>query len=316
MYKTLFGPVASRRLGRSLGVDLVPYKICSYNCIYCQLGETTDLTIKRKIYHPTRLVYNEVMEFLKTPGASKETDVISLAGSGEPTLAGNCGEVIRWIKDITPIPVAVLTNGSILWMEEVREDLISADIVLPSIDAVTDEVFQKINSPSPALSLKKILEGIEKFSRIFNGRFFPEVMVVEGFNDHDGEIKKIIEYLGKLNPDRVHLNVVERPGSDKSIKSPPADRMEEIASMFPTEIPVDIVGKSPHIFVYGDRENIEEKILAHLARRPAVPGDLSAGLGVSPEVITNTLRKLIKQDKIIETPDRTDNYYYLKRSSS
>ncbi|MCD4785775.1 MAG: radical SAM protein [Candidatus Eremiobacteraeota bacterium] len=316
MYKTLFGPVASRRLGRSLGVDLVPYKVCSYNCIYCQLGETTDLTIDRKTYQPTRLIYNEIMDFLKTSDSSRETDIISLAGSGEPTLAKNCGQVIRWIRDITPIPMAVLTNGSMLWREEVREDLISADIVLPSIDAVTDEVFQRINRPAPALSIEKILDGIEKFSKIFNGRLFPEVMVIEGFNDHDGEIKKIIQYLRKLNPDRVHLNVVERPGTDKDVKSPRADRMKEIASMFPMEIPVDIVGKSPHIFTPGDRKNIEEKILSHLARRPAVPGDLAAGLGVSPEVITNALGELVKQDKIIETPDRTDNYYYLKRRLS
>jgi len=314
MYKSLFGPVASRRLGRSLGIDLIPYKVCSYNCIYCQLGETTDLTTERKVYQPTRLIYDEMMDYLKTPWASKDTDVISLAGSGEPTLAKNCGEVIRWIKDITPIPVAVLTNGSLLWMEEVREDLITADIVLPSIDAVTDEVFQKLNQPAPALSLEKILEGIERFSRIYNGRLFPEVMIVEGFNDHDGEIKRIIQYLGKLKPDLVHLNVVERPGSNIKVKSPPADRLEEIAAMFPVEIPVDIVGKSPHIFAFRDRENIEEKILAHLARRPAVPGDLAAGLGVSPGVITNTLKELIRKDKVIETPDRTDNYYYLKRS--
>lgn len=315
MHEILFGPVNSRRLGRSLGVDLVPFKYCTYDCIYCQLGPTDHLSSKRRIFFPTRRVHEEAVRFFQQPGASESLDVVSLAGSGEPTLAANLGEVIRWIKDITPIPAAVLTNGSLMWMDEVQQDLLGADIVLPSIDAVTEKVFRKINHPHRDLSLEKILDGIHRFSRVFTGRLFPEVMIIEGINDFPEEIDRIVEFLEKLKPDRVHLNVADRVPNREKIKSPNPEKMEEIKSRFPAAMAVDVVGKAPDIFSYRDWENVEEKIISHLMRRPAVPGDLASGLGIPLDRIIDALKNLERQELIIEIPDRTDNYYYINRNT-
>ena len=306
----LFGPVNSRRLGRSLGVDITPYKTCSYDCIYCELGKTTHLITDRRIFYPTREIHKQVEEFIKN-SQSPDIDVITFAGCGEPALAQNLGEVIRWIKDITPIPVCVLTNSSLMWMEEVRDELCSADIVIPSIDSVMEKGFQKIDRPHKDLSLKAILDGVYKFSRVFNGRLFPEIMIVDGINDTKEEIDGIIEYMKRIKPDRIQLNVVDRYSTEEGTQSPSLDRMKEIQSRFPRDIPVDIVGHSPHIFALENRDFIEEKILSYLARRPAVPGDLASALGTNIDRIFPALNSLEEQGKIIEIPDRTDNYYYL-----
>ncbi len=306
----IFGPVKSRRLGISLGVDIIPYKTCSYDCIYCELGATTNLCITRQIFYPTNEIHRQVESFIRNP-FSPGIDVITFAGDGEPTLAKNLGEVIRRIKDITPIPVAVLTNSSLLWMEEVRDELMYADFVLPSIDAVSEEAFMKIDRPAGELSIEKILDGVYRFSRIYKGRLIPEIMLIEGINDSDTEIKTIVTYLEKLNPDRVQLNIVDRYTTEKEIHSPSPDRLNEIKNLFPPGIPVDIAGQDPDIFSLVNRESVEEKILAYLSRRPAVPGDLAAALGISAEVLFPALSNLEDQGKIVEIPDRTDNYYYL-----
>ncbi len=308
----IFGPVNSRRLGRSLGVDLIPLKYCTYDCIYCQLGRTTNRTLKREVFVHTKKVHYEIREFLSEPCKARSLDVISLAGSGEPTLASNCGEVIRWIKDFTPIPLAVLTNSSLMWMEEVQEDLLNADMILPSIDAVSEDVFQKINRPHPNLSLEKILEGIVQFAKIYKGKIFPEIMIIQGINDTEEEIKRIISFLDKIHPDRVHLNVAERPGGKGSI-SPPMEWYENIKRLFPSTMKVDIVGKDPPVIspMEVEVENLEEKIIAYLLRRPAVPGDLASGIGVRIDRIYPALEKLEKEGRIVEVPDRTDNYYYV-----
>ena len=306
----LFGPVKSRRLGASLGVDIIPYKTCSYDCIYCELGATTNLTVARQVFYPTDEIHRQVETFIRNPSSPK-IDVITFAGDGEPTLAKNLGEVIRRIKDITPIPVAVLTNSSLLWMEEVSDELMGADFALPSVDAVSEEAFVKIDRPIEGLSPEKILDGIHRFSRIYKGRLIPEVMLITGINDSDFEIKKIVKYLEKLNPDRVQLNVVDRCTTEEGTQSPSPDRLNEIKKLFPPGIPVDITGTDPDIFSSVNRESIEEKILAYLSRRPAVPGDLAAALGVSAEVLFPALSNLEDQCKILEIPDRTDNYYYL-----
>jgi len=316
MSKYLFGPVKSRRLGWSLGVCVIPHKACTYNCIYCQQGETLNPIITRKEYFPSKEIHNQVANFLRDSSRAAEINVITLADPGEPTLASNMGEVIRWIKDMTPIPVAVITNSSLMWMDEVRDELLHADIVLPSVDAISEDVFQRINCPHPSLSNEKILDGIYRFSRLFAGKLFPEVMILEGINDCDREIKLIIEFIKKIRPDRVHLNVAERHVNFDYVRSPSLSRLEDIQSRFPAEIPVDIVGKAPHVFSFGKWNNVEEKILSHLSRRPAVPGDLVSALGIPLELLMPALRKLEKKGGIIEIPDRTDNYFYLNREKN
>jgi wyosine [tRNA(Phe)-imidazoG37] synthetase (radical SAM superfamily) len=181
--------VPSRRLGRSLGIDLVPHKICTYNCIYCQIGKTTKKTLLRKEYVPEKEVLEEVKTFLLK--GSSSIDYLSLSGSGEPTLHSKIRSIIKCIKEITTIPVAVITNGSLLCEREVREDLLQADVVLPSLDAVSPEIFMKINRSHKKLSIERVIEGMIEFRKIYKGQIWLEILFCKGVNDTSEELQKM-----------------------------------------------------------------------------------------------------------------------------
>ena len=187
-YRHLYGPVPSRRLGRSLGIDLVPHKICTYDCIYCQIGKTTKWTLVRREYVPVKEVLKEVKAFL-----SEEVpfDHFSLAGSGEPTLHSKIRSIIKGIKEMSSVPVAVITNGSLLYMKTVREDLLQADIVLPSLDAVSPETFEKINRPHEKLNVEKVIEGMVEFRKVYKGQIWLEILFCKGVNDIQSELLKM-----------------------------------------------------------------------------------------------------------------------------
>src|SRR4030043_1698001 len=174
----LYGPVPSRRLGRSLGIDLIPHKICTYDCIYCQIGKTTKKTLLRKEYVPEKEVLEEVKTFLLK--GSSSIDYLSLSGSGEPTLHSKIRSIIKTIKEITTIPVAVLTNGFLLSRQKVRQDLLKADVVLPSLDAVSQDVFERINRPQQDSSIKRIIEGMVEFRKIYKGQIWIEILFCKG----------------------------------------------------------------------------------------------------------------------------------------
>ena len=176
----LYGPVPSRRLGYSLGVDLLPFKTCSLSCIYCQLGNSPKKTIRRINPYSEKKILEEIKEFLKT-GA--RVDFITFSGSGEPTLNKSIGWLIREIKKFTNIPVAVLTNSTLLSRAEVRKELAAVDVVVPSLDAATQRIFKKINRPHPSLRIEKIIEGLVKFRKEFKGQIWLEIMLVKGVND-------------------------------------------------------------------------------------------------------------------------------------
>src|SRR4030042_7030693 len=197
----IFGPVPSRRLGRSLGIDLIPSKTCTYDCLYCQVGRTTEKTITRKSW----VNIDEVIAELKTKLLAKP-DYITLSGSGEPTLFDGCGRLIEKIKQITNIPVAVITNGSLLFMPEVRKELLAADVVMPSLDAGDEETFKKINRPCSRITFDKMLQGLIDFRKEFKGKYWLEVFLVAGLNDSDEQIDKIAACIEKIQPDKVQLN--------------------------------------------------------------------------------------------------------------
>jgi len=183
----IFGPVPSRRLGFSLGVDTIPFKTCSLDCIYCQLGRTTNKTIERKEYIAGEDILREIEEILKQ---KKKIDYITFSGSGEPTLNSRMEEMITQIKRLTSIPIAILTNGTLLYQPRMREELMEADLVIPSLDAVSEKVFEKVNRPCHSLKINEVIEGIETFSQEFRGKIWLEIMLVKGVNDFPGEIKK------------------------------------------------------------------------------------------------------------------------------
>ena len=211
--KYIFGPVPSRRLGRSLGVDLVPYKTCTFDCIYCDLGRTTRKTVSRQSYVSPEEIQGELELTLSV--LEKKPDYITLSGSGEPTLNTNIGEIIRRIKEITSTPVAVLTNGSLLSSNEVRRDLSEADVVLPSLDAITPALFEYINRPHPSLKIEEIISGLIQFRKQYRGQIWLEVVFCRGVNDDKEEIEKLKGVIERIQPDRIQLNTPVRPPAEE-----------------------------------------------------------------------------------------------------
>ena len=307
-YLHLYGPVPSRRLGRSLGIDLVPYKICTYDCIYCQIGKTTEKTLARKEYVSVKEVLEEVKSFLKREASS--IDYLSLTGSGEPTLHSQIRSVIEGIKAITSIPVAVLTNGSLLYEGKVRQDLLRADIVLPSLDAVSPEVFMRINRPRPGLSIEKVIEGLVEFRKVYNGQIWLEILFCKDVNDGKEELLRMKKALDRMQSDRIHLNTVVRPPSEKWAVPLNQKEMEEIKVFFGEK--AEIISEfDRHPPVLSERD-IQEEILKILKRRPLSLSDLSQGMGINRDQLEAYLNPLIQEGKIQSRSFGDSIYYEIK----
>ena len=229
-FRHLYGPVPSRRLGRSLGIDLVPHKVCTYDCIYCQIGRTTDETLLRKEYVPVEEILEEVRVFLEEE--HPPVDHLSLGGSGEPTLHSKIRSIIEGIQEITVLPVAVITNGSLFYEREVREDLLRADVVLPSLDAVSPEVFGRINRPGPGFSIERVIEGLVEFRKIYQGQIWLEILFCKGVNDSEDELSRMKGAVRRIRPDLIHLNTVVRPPSEKWVAPLTQEEMEKIRGFF------------------------------------------------------------------------------------
>jgi wyosine [tRNA(Phe)-imidazoG37] synthetase (radical SAM superfamily) len=222
-----YGPVPSRRLGFSLGIDIIPLKTCSLNCIYCQLGPVVQKTIQRKEYFLPSEILSQVKKKLssgpseilsqvkKKLSSGQRIDYITFSGSGEPTLNKTLGKLIREIKKTTSIPVAVLTNSTLLSQKSVRSALMDADLVVPSLDAATQEIFVKVNRPHPSLNVEEIMQGLRKFSQEFKGSIWLEIMLVKGVNDSLNHIRKLKEAIDKIKPEKVQINTVIRPPAEK-----------------------------------------------------------------------------------------------------
>lgn len=228
--KYIFGPVASRRLKRSLGIDLIPYKTCSFDCVYCELGRTTNKTIERKEYIPPEKIIINLKEYLKR--ATIPPDYITLGGSGEPTLHSRIGVIISEIKKITPIPVAVLTNSSLLYQDAVKKDMRGADVILPSLDTVTKSLFEYLNRPHPSLQIKEIIKDLKDFRKAFTGKIWLEIMFCLGVNDSKEEINALNEAIQGINPDKIQLNSVDRPPAEDFVFSAPIEKLTEIQKEF------------------------------------------------------------------------------------
>jgi len=293
-FKYLYGPVPSRRLGRSLGIDLVPHKVCTYDCIYCQIGNTTDKTLTRKEYVPIKAVLKEVKRFLEDETSS--IDHLSLSGSGEPTLHSKIRLLIEGIKAMTSIPIAVLTNGSLLYEEGIRQDLLRAEIVLPSLDAVSPEVFTKINRPRSGLSIEKVIEGMVEFRKVYKDQIWLEILFCKGVNDSKEELLKTKKVVDRIQPDRIHLNTVVRPPSEKWAVSLNQKEMEEIRAFFGVKASI-ISEFDPHPSSVL-KKDIKEEILKILRRRPLSLADLSKGMGIPQNELDQYIEPLTQEGKI------------------
>jgi wyosine [tRNA(Phe)-imidazoG37] synthetase (radical SAM superfamily) len=293
-FNHLYGPVPSRRLGRSLGIDLVPHKICTYNCIYCQIGKTTKKTLLRKEYVPVKEVLEEVELFVKEEFSP--IDHFSLSGSGEPTLHSKIRSVIEEIKTLSSIPVAVITNGSLLYEREVREDLLGADVVLPSLDAVSSEVFMRINRPHPEISAEKIIEGMVEFRKVYKGQIWLEVLFCKEVNDTPGELRRMKEVVERVQPDLIHLNTVVRPPSEDWVKPLSQKEMEGIQAFFGEK--ATIISEFDRHLLPATESNLAEETLRILRRRPLSLTDLSKGMGIPEKELEKYIEPLVKERKI------------------
>ncbi len=274
--KYLYGPVPSRRLGRSLGVDIVPAKVCTLDCVYCQIGRTAEKTIERKNYTDIEAVLAELKERL---AGGLKADFITISGSGEPTLHSRLGELIDGIKKITNIPVAVITNGTLLYRPDVRADCAKADVVLPSLDAGDQRAFQRINRPHTDISIEKLISGLCAFRNEYAGQIWLEVFFVEGLNTDSEQIAKIKSAIGRICPDKVQLNTAVRPTAEPNIKSVNAEKLKSIAGLLGEKCEVVADFMPRHHDVYF--ESKAEDVLSMLKRRPCTLEDVSRGLDIN-----------------------------------
>jgi wyosine [tRNA(Phe)-imidazoG37] synthetase (radical SAM superfamily) len=319
--RMVFGPVPSRRLGFSLGVDLVPFKTCPLDCIYCQLGRTTDRTVKRRQYIPSGEILRQVRAALKHGGKARRqrsrsrsgrVDWITLSGSGEPTLHSEVGEIIRGIKKMTDVPVAVLTSGTLLYNASVRKALYDADLVVPDLDAGSAKTFKKINRPHPSLDFAKMVSGIKEFVDHFPGRVWLELVLVKGINDTPKELIRIGTLAGWIGPERVQLNTVVRPPASTGAQPLSASEMRQARSALAkilNGIPIDIVSPARGTQTRLPGSEIEEKIISWLKRRPATIKDLAAGTGAPGSDIVKRIEHLVEAGKVREERFRGSTYY-------
>lgn len=304
----MYGPVPSRRLGRSLGIDLVPFKTCSYDCIYCQLGRTTKKTTELKEYVPVEGVLDELASRLPL---EPTPDFIGLAGSGEPTLHARVGDLIAGIKKLTSIPVAVLTNGSLLWMPEVRAGLEQADLVLPSLDAGDQQCFERVNRPHPDISFDRMTDGLVAFAERYPGAIWLEVFLLSGITDLPDNVRKIAAISQSIRPARVQLNTVSRPPAEDYALAAPAERLEQLGRLFPGLIEIITETRQIESRDSTTSRNAGNDILALLSRRPCTVEGITTGLNLHAVEVVKHLDQLCSSGAV--RPERRGNAVFYER---
>jgi len=296
MYKHLFGPVPSRRLGMSLGVDLVPHKVCTLNCVYCECGATTNLTTKRKEYVSYSEIINELKDYFSK---NEKPDYITFSGAGEPTLNIKIGDVIDFLKTNYPnIPIAVLSNGSLLNDLNVRKELLKADLVLPSLDAANNKTFKKIDRPSEDLDINNYINGLTQFSSEFKGEIWLEIMILPKFNDDLENLNLLKEAILKINPEKVQLNTLDRPGTIENIRAASRLELQNIIDLWELDNVEIIAASAKRKEKKSFRKDIENAILETISRRPCTLEDLENILGLHVNEINKYLDVLEGDNKI------------------
>jgi wyosine [tRNA(Phe)-imidazoG37] synthetase (radical SAM superfamily) len=291
-------------LGRSLGVDLVPYKTCTYDCIYCQLGRTTVKTMDRREYVPTNEVLSELDQRLAEGAAP---DYVTLSGSGEPTLHSKLGEIAAAVKRMTSIPLAVLTNGSLLWDPAVREDLAQADLVVPSLDAGDSTLFQTVNRPHPTLLFERMLDGLRMFRKEFKQQIWLEILLLEGLTGSQAEAEKIARLAEETSPDKIELNTVTRPPAEDFALPVPLQQLQRLKNLFGAH--AEVIGDANIPEPMARNAVMTEEILNLLDRRPCTINDLAQGLGTTPSEILKAMDPLLDRNCVAAINTGGRQYY-------
>jgi len=312
MYKYLFGPVPSRRLGMSLGVDLVPRKVCSLDCVYCEVGKTTKLTIQRREYLNYDKITQEISDYFLT---NPDPDYITFSGSGEPTLNSRIGDVLKFIKQIRPnIPVAVLTNGTLMNDKNVRQELLDADVILPSLDAASQSGFIKINKPAPEINILDYIQGLVDLRQEFKGEIWLEVFILPDYNDNKEELLALKEAILQIKPDKVQLNTLDRPGNLENLRAATHQQLQDIVELWQLDN-IDIIASSlERQKVQSYRKDLENVILETVARRPCTSLDIIKITGLHINEINKYLDVLETKDKITNFRLNDRLFYQIKSS--
>ena len=289
----VYGPVPSRRLGFSLGIDILPSKTCTLDCIYCQLGPTSDKTLRRRKYYSLEEILAQIK---KKISSGQRIDYITFSGSGEPTLNTILGKLIREIKKVTSLPVAVLTNSTLLPRKDTRAALLEADLLAPSLDAATQDIFEKINKPCSPLKIKEVIDSLISFRREFKGLLWLEIMLVKGVNDFPAHINRLKEAVSKINPDKVQLNTVVRPPANKFARPLSPEELEKIKKVFGKNC--EIIAEFNKKTQKSLEENLEGAILDMVQRRPVTLSDISTSLGRHKNEILDCLNLLLEEGKV------------------
>jgi wyosine [tRNA(Phe)-imidazoG37] synthetase (radical SAM superfamily) len=293
--KYVFGPVPSRRLGQSLGIDPVPLKTCNWNCVYCQLGRTRPVTNERKNYFPPEDIINQVHEALEShkPG---EIDWITFVGSGETTLHASLGYLIRQVKLLTLLPVAVITNGSLLYLPDVRQELAAADAVLPILDAGNVKLYRKINRPYPKITFNRLMDGLISFREEYQGKLWVEVMLVKDLNDTEQALKEIAAKLEGIQPDEVHILQPTRPPSEPWVKPPDEEGLFRASAILGNV--ARVISPATGSFDLGDNGSLVDAIIGIITRHPMKETELVETLvQLSQNNVIEILKELEKSGK-------------------
>lgn len=288
-----YGPVLSRRLGFSLGIDILPPKTCNLNCIYCQLGPTPKKVEVRRPYFRTEDIIKAIR---KTLQHLPKVDYLTFSGSGEPTLNAHLGELIKKIKRMIPKPVAVLTNSLLLTQREVRQEISLADLVVPSLDAADQSIFCQVNRPSPSANINLVIEGLITFREEYYGQIWLEIMLVKGVNNQPEHLLKLKEVATKISPNKIQLNTVVRPPAESWVEPLEMEKLTEAVKILGP--PAEIVTETMKRVNLGMNENLETAILSILKRRPASLEELAAILNKKSTAINEVLQNLLVQERI------------------
>lgn len=302
--RLVYGPVRSRRLGLSLGIDIVPFKVCDFDCIYCQIGHTTKLTIERKPYVSAEEILKQVKSVV---AEGVQIDFLTFSGSGEPTLNSQLGKIIEGLKAFTRLPIAVITNGSLLFRPDVRQDLHNVDVVLPTLCTARDESLRKINRMHESLKIETIIAGQVDFRKEFKGKIWLEIMLIEGFNDRPEELAALKAAVARIRPDKVHLNTVVRPPSESFARPLTGEELQKICAFFGEGCePIAEFDRGQPQKEYQDQDR---SILSLITRRPATREDIAGGLGLEPGQVAESLDRLVGEGKIFSVEHDGRTYY-------
>jgi len=305
-YEHLYGPVPSRRLGRSLGIDMVPMKTCCFDCIYCQLGPTTCHTRERRDYVDVDEVLRDLEAWLEADGTA---DYLTFAGSGDPTLNIDLGDAMARARELSGIPVCLLTNGALLWRKGVRDAAMQADLIVPSLDAATPETFERINRPVADITLDRYIDGLTETVLAFHGEVWLEVMLVAGINDTDEELAALGDAVRSIRPDEVQINTVVRPAP--GLDAQRVDNGTLVRARVILGPDATVISSAWERGVPEGAEHSEAEVLSLVSYRPCTLEDVSHGLGMHPNEVIKYLAHLVSQGKL-HREDRDGKVFFVR----